>query len=451
MPPSRVLAGELKVARNTVMAVYDQLIAEGYLTGKARSGTFVAATLSGEFATIAGAPSHAPPPERRHSSARVASYGDLSFSYTEMSTAPRAFQLGFSAVDEFPVDIWARLSSRVIRSMPRRDLDYCEAAGYPPLRAEIAKYLRESRGVRCQDHQIIIVSGSQQGLDLIARTLLDPGDEAWIEDPHYNGALGALLGAGIQVVHVPLDSQGLDIRRGQQLSKNPRLVYVTPSHQFPSGVVMSPSRRLELLELAKLHSAWIVEDDYDSEFRYEDKPLMALQGLDNGGQVVYIGTFSKILFPSLRIGYLVAPLDLVEDLVKVLSFSLFHVPTISQMVLTSFIAEGHFGRHVRRMRRIYRERRNILQKGIRDLLGDFLTVQPDPAGMHLMAWLKPGLIDREVAHRALEKGVYAPPLSFYCSRVKLPDALLLGYTGVRPDEIVAGLERLREVFLRTER
>lgn len=446
MPSSRVLAKEIKVARNIVMAVYEQLIAEGYLTGKSRSGTFVSGSCSSEIVHILRASSPERSAGRRRVARRVAAYGDLAFSFTDMREAPRAFQLGFSAVDEFPVDIWARLSSRIVRTMPRRHLDYCEPAGYPPLRAEIANYLRASRGVRCQDDQVIIVAGSQQGLDLISRTLLDPGDEAWTEDPNYLGALGALLGAGVKVVHVPLDAQGMDIRRGQQLSKNPRLAYVTPSHQFPSGVVMSLSRRLELLDWAEQNSAWVVEDDYDSEFRYENKPLMTLQGMDSRGHVVYLGTFSKILFPSLRIGYLVVPPDLVSDFIRTLSFSLFHVPAISQMVLTSFIAEGHFGRHVRRMRKIYQERQSVLKTGIETLLGDYLTVQHDPAGMHLVSWLKQGLRDREVAERALESGIYAPPLSFYCSRIKLPDALLMGYTGLRPEEIMAGLERMREMF-----
>ncbi len=446
MPSSRVLARELAIARNTVMAVYEQLIAEGLLTGRARSGTFVSESISSEHLSLLQPREPERPAPARRISSRVAAYGDLAFAYTEMHTAPRAFQLGFSAVDEFPVDIWARLSSRVVRTMPRQHLDYCEPAGYPPLRAQVAEYLRSSRGVLCEDDQVLIVAGSQQGLDLICRTLLEPGDEAWIEDPRYSGALGALLGAGVKPIPVPLDAQGLDVRRAQQLSSQARLAYVTPSHQFPSGVVMGTSRRLELLDWAERASAWIVEDDYDSEFRYGSKPLRTLQGMDRSGRVIYVGTFSKILFPSLRIGYLVVPRDLVEVFARVLSFCLFHVSTIPQIVLTAFIAEGHYARHVRRMRKIYHERQTLLQEGIEALLSDFLRVQPDPAGMHLVAWLEVGLNDREMAFKALDAGVYAPPLSFYCSQVRLPDALLLGYTGLRPDEILAGLERLRGMF-----
>ncbi len=446
LPATRLLAKELKVSRNTVMAVYDQLIAEGYLQGKAGAGTFVAEDLPVELLETRTAKSPAEPTVSREIARRGRVFRETSFWFTSMRNAPRAFQLGFSAIDEFPVEIWARISSRRLRTMPRKRLDYCETNGYSPLREEIAKYLTASRGVHCEASQVIVVAGSQQGLDLIARVLLDEGDEAWIEDPKYNGAKGALLGAGAKLVYVPLDGEGLNIKQGEQLSKKPRLAYVTPSHQFPLGVVMSLARRLELLEWANKNSAWIVEDDYDSEFRYEGKPLMTLQGLDNDNRVIYIGTFSKVLFPSLRLGYLVVPPDLVEDFTNALSFILFHAPMLEQVVLTDFIREGHFGRHIRRMRNIYAERQKVLRNAIGENLDKFLEVEKDAAGMHLVAWLKNGLDDKEVAEKALEFSIYAPPLSFYCTDVKLRDAILLGYTGISPTEILTGVERLRAMF-----
>lgn len=446
LPSSRLLAKELKVARNTVMAVYDQLIAEGYLQGKSRTGTFVAENIPVELLETRIAQTPAKSTVLRQIAKRGRSFRETSFWFTSIHDAPRAFQMGFSAIDEFPIEIWARITSRRLRTMPRKLLDYCETNGYPPLREEIAKYLTASRGVRCESSQVIIVAGSQQGLDLIARVLLDQGDEVWIEDPKYNGAEGALLGAGAKLIHVPVDSEGLSIKQGKQLSKNPRLAYITPSHQFPLGVVMSLSRRLELLEWANKNSAWIVEDDYDSELRYDGKPLMTLQGLDNDNRVIYVGTFSKVLFPSLRLGYLVVPPDLVEDFTNVLSFTMFHAPMIEQVVLTDFIREGHFGRHIRRMRKLYAERQKVLRTAIKENLDEYLEAEKDGAGMHLIAWLKNGLNDQVIAKKALEYGVYTPPLSFYCNDVKLRDAIILGYTGISPTEILTGVQRLKKMF-----
>jgi GntR family transcriptional regulator/MocR family aminotransferase len=446
LPSTRLLAKELKVSRNTVMAVYDQLIAEGYLQGKTGAGTFVAGDLDLELLETRKVKSRPDSTASRQVARRGQVFFETSYTFTDEPNKPRAFQTGFSAVDEFPIEIWARITSRRLRTMPRHRLDYCETEGYPPLREEIAKYLTASRGVRCEANQVIIVAGSQQGLDLIARVLLDVGDEAWIEDPNYVGAKGAFLGAGAKLIPVPLDAEGLSVKKGKQLSKKAKLAYLTPSHQFPLGVVMSLSRRLELLEWANQNAAWIVEDDYDSEYRYEGKPLMALQGLDNDHRVIYIGTFSKVLFPSLRLGYLVVPPDLVENFTRTLSFISHHAPMIEQIVLTDFIREGHFGRHIRRMRSIYSERQQVLINAIRENLSDYLKVEKDVAGMHLVAWLNNGLNDREVAEKALEYGVYTPPLSFYCVQTKVRDGLLLGYTGISPTEILQGVQRLKKMF-----
>ena len=448
LPATRLLAQGLKVSRNTVMSVYDQLIAEGYLNGKLGSGTFVAEEIPDNLleTRTQSIKNNTDSNSLRNISKRGQVFDNLNFAFSSAPNKPRAFQTGFSAIDEFPVEIWTRLASRRLRKIPRNRLDYCDTQGYSPLREEIAKYLGASRGVRCEANQIIIVAGSQQGLDLTARVMLDADEDAWIEDPNYIGAYGAMLGAGIKPISVPLDAEGLSVKAGQKLAPTARAVYVTPSHQFPLGTVMSLARRLELLEWANQNSAWIIEDDYDSEFRYDGKPLMALQGLDNQNRVIYVGTFSKVLFPSLRLGYLVVPSDLVETFTKGLAFMSFHAPILEQIVLTDFIKEGHFGRHIRRMRLLYAERQKVLLQAISEDLSEYLEVEKDVSGMHFVAWLKNGLRDMAVAEKALEHGVYVPPISFYCVNAKIRDGLLLGYTGVSPTEIKTGIKQLWKVF-----
>ena len=446
LPSTRSLARDLRVSRNTVMTVYEQLIAEGYLESKLGAGTFVAKDIPTDLLKKARAKKATKISLERPISKRIQPYLEISYTFTSIPNKPRAFQTGFSALDEFPIEIWTRIASRRLRTMPKNRLDYCEPSGYQPLREEIAGYLAASRGVRCEANQIIITAGSQQALDLSARVLLDADDEVWIEDPNYIGAKGALLGAGAKLKYVPLDAEGLSVEIGKKISPKAKLVYVTPSHQFPLGVVMNLSRRLELLEWANQNSAWIIEDDYDSEFRYQGKPLMALQGLDNENRVIYVGTFSKVLFPSLRLGYLVVPNDLVEVFSKTLSFISNHSPMPEQVVLTDFIREGHFGRHIRRMRNFYAERQQILINAINSELSEYLEVKDDVAGMHLIAWLKNGLSDKKLAEKALNFGVYTPPLSFYCSQTNLPDAFLLGYTGIGSDEILSGVKNLRKMF-----
>ncbi|MBX7171213.1 MAG: PLP-dependent aminotransferase family protein [Pyrinomonadaceae bacterium] len=446
LPSTRSLAKEINVSRNTVMGVYDQLIAEGYLEGKTGAGTFVAKDFPTEIRNTKKIETLSNSKTTRTVSKRSQIFSKISSGFAPVVKKPRAFQTGFSALDEFPIEIWTRIASRKLRNIPRSHLDYCATQGYLPLREEISKYLASARGVHCQTDQVIIVAGSQQGLDLISRVLLDVDDLVWMEDPSYIGAKAAFLGAGAKLIHVPLDFEGLNVKKGNELSPNARLAYVTPSHQFPLGLVMSLSRRLELLEWANKNSAWIVEDDYDSEFRYEGKPLMALQGLDNNQRVIYSGTFSKVLFPSLRLGYLIVPIDLVDIFTKTLSFISNHAPILEQIVLTEFIREGHFGRHIRRMRNFYAERQKVLIEAIKNDLSKYLKVEKDAAGMHLVGWLKNGLDDQVIAEKALEFGVYTPPLSFYCVKNKLPAGLLLGYTGISPTEILGGVRRLRKMF-----
>ncbi|MEW6125845.1 MAG: PLP-dependent aminotransferase family protein [Acidobacteriota bacterium] len=448
LPPTRHLAQELKVSRNTVMGAFEQLIAEGYLTGKQGSGTFVAEELPDDLLQARAESLKVRP--QKNSVRKIAKRGKslsyAAFSFSTESNKPRAFQTGLSAIDEFPLEIWARIVAKRLRKMPRTFLDYGDSLGFLPLREAIAEYLTVSRGARCEASQIIIVAGSQQGLDLAARVLLDKGDEVWIEDPNYPGAHGALLGAGAKLAPVPIDGEGINVKAGKQRAKKACAVYVTPSHQFPLGVVMSLSRRLELLEWANQSSAWIIEDDYDSEFRYNGKPLAALQGLDNHNRVIYLGTFSKVLFPSLRLGYLVVPPDLVEPFGKAQAITMYQTALLEQVVLTDFINAGYFGRHVRRMRALYGERQAALIQAIRKDLHDFLDVEEDSAGMHLVAWLKGNLNAVEIAEMALQNGVYVSPISFYCIKAKLREGILLGYTGINPTEIRRGAKRLQMIL-----
>jgi GntR family transcriptional regulator/MocR family aminotransferase len=448
LPSSRELAQELGVSRNTVTAAFEQLLTEGYVTMKRGSGTFVASEVPDELlrtsnnAVVLGKAKRT----ARTISQRATLLAQLPASAAELPHKPRAFQPGLCAIDEFPIETWARLTSRRLRRMPRTALDYHDAVGWQALRAVLAGYLSAARGVQCEAANIIIVAGSQHGLDLAARVLLTPGATAWIEDPGYTGARGALLGAGATLVPVPIDEQGIVVSKGAAGAPQARVVYVTPSHQFPLGVVMSLARRLELLEWAAGAGAWIIEDDYDAEFRYAGRPLAALQGLDRAHRVLYLGTFSKVLFPSLRLGYLVVPPDLVATFRAVLAHTAYHAPLLEQLVLTDFITEGHFARHLRRMRALYAERQDMLVAAAKKELAGLLDVQPNEAGMHLLGWLPKGSKDKRAFQQALAYNVYAPPLSFYCDRAKLRPGLLLGYTSVSNEEIRRGVRRLRQAL-----
>jgi GntR family transcriptional regulator/MocR family aminotransferase len=342
--------------------------------------------------------------------------------------------------------LWARLEARHWKLAPDELLNYSDPAGHYPLRESVAAYLQTSRGVVCTPEQVIITTGSQQGLDLAARLLLDPGEAVWVEDPGYLGARGAFLAAGARVVAVGVDREGLDVAAGRRLEPRARLAYVTPSHQYPLGVTLSLRRRLELLEWASEHSAWIVEDDYDSEYRYRGRPLAALQGLDRQGRVIYVGTFSKVMMPGLRLGYLVVPPDLVEAFVAGRALMDRHPPGPVQAVLAEFIREGHFVRHIKRTRLLYAERQEALIQALRRHFGGWLEVEGAEAGLHLAAWLPPGIDDQEASRLAAEQGIEALPLSAY-SLCRLPrGGLMLGYAAFTPAELAEGVAALREAL-----
>jgi GntR family transcriptional regulator/MocR family aminotransferase len=300
--------------------------------------------------------------------------------------------------------------------------------------------------MHCEASQIMVVSGSQQALAICARALLDPGDEIWTEDPGYHGGRAALQLAGARVVPVPVDDEGLDVAAGVARAPRARAAVVTPSHQYPLGVTMSASRRLQLLDWANARGSWIVEDDYDSEYRYESLPLGALQGLDRDGRVLYIGTFSKVLFPALRLGYIVIPPDLVETFANVRRAMDLCPPAFLQAVLTDFLREGHFALHIRRMRRRYRERRAVLEEALRTTLGPDFRILGEQAGMHLVVELPRGLKDQVVAKAAAEADLWTMPLSWCYAGPGRKQGLVLGYGGTTVPEIRAGVRRLAAVI-----
>lgn len=452
LPATRLLAKQLGVSRMTVVNAYEQLLAEGYIEGKPGAGTYVSGTLPEKMLRVdehkllrrrESARQRAPNLSRRGKWLASTTVTTLR---VQADNDRRAFQNGLPALDEFPFRVWSKLSSRRLRNPPRELLSYGDPAGYRPLRETIAVHLKSTRGVQCDAAQVIIVAGSQQALDLCARILLNPDDRVWIEDPCYSGARNALLMAGAKLVPVQLDGEGFDLAAALKQRKDARLVYVTPSHQFPLGVTMSLSRRLALLEWAKESDAWIVEDDYNSEFRYAGRPLPSLQGLDTNGRVIYIGTFSKTIFPSLRLGCMVVPKDLIDLLISARGLIDRHSPSIDQAILADFIEEGHFARHIRRMRALYEERQGLLVAAARSELTGLLEVTPADAGMHLIGWLPRDVSDQAASEQAARRGVEAAPLSAY-SFAPLPrGGLALGYTTVGARQIKEGVRRLAQAL-----
>lgn len=444
LPSTRLMATQFGVSRNTVMSAFAQLSAEGYTEARVGSGTRVARSLPQSVLSVRARPTRAPPPGRREGG--VSQRGELLSSrpvrVLSPRGAPRPFASGLPDCRAFPFRTWARLMARRWRHPHHQLLGYGDPAGYQPLREAIAAHLRAARAVRCEANQVLILSGSQQALDLAARLLIDPGDKALIEDPGYPGARVALTAAGAKLIPLPVGFDGADISSPGKAHPTARVVFVTPSHQFPLGVTMSLPRRLALLEWAHGSGAWILEDDYDSEYRYRGKPLPSLQGLDISGRVIYVGTFSKTLFPSLRLGFMVLPPELVESFRRARSVVDGHSPLTEQVVLADFIAEGHFARHVRRMRALYQERQSMLVDAAGKELAGLVDIAPSDGGMHLVARLPKRIPDVVAAERALAHGVYVNPLSRCAIGEPSQGGLLLGYAALSRKQIVEGVQRL---------
>lgn len=451
LPPSRVLAAQNGVSRNTVLAAFEQLAAEGYIEGRQGSGTYVSRMLPEQYLHAQSVAS--PPAPRVASSSQLSGRGQRLVD-TRRNPLPAvvgqrpqraSFLIGLPALDAFPVKTWGRLyASRFEKSGPRL-MRYDDPLGYRPLREAIAAHLGTSRGIHCTADQVIVTTGSQQALEFCARILLDPGDAAWLEEPGYLGARAALVSADARIVAVPVDEFGLDVRAGVDLEPAAKLAVVTPSHQFPLGHTMSLERRLALIDWAAHHHAWIVEDDYDAEFRYVGRPQAALKAIDTHDCVIYVGTFSKVLFPGLRLGYVVAPAGLVEGFTAAHLSCDMHAHLIDQAVVTDFIDLGHFAHHLRRTRVVHYERQqNLVREAER--LCDRLELKPSDSGLHIVGRLSIGADDTTIVKDALREGIHIWPLSIHHYRRKATSGLLLGYAGATLEDMRYGVDVLDKVL-----
>jgi GntR family transcriptional regulator/MocR family aminotransferase len=459
LPATRELGRLLKVSRQTVLSAYEQLTAEGYLEGAVGKGTFVSASLPAVDRAVAQADAQAAgqaareeaaPPLVRPLSARGEAMAAAMARVRHHDSALRTFRTSMPGLDLFPFEVWRKLEARHWR---RRELalGYGDAAGHPPLRELLCAYLMASRGVRCTPEQIVITAGSQQALYLLAQLLLAPGDGVWLESPGYQGALAPFAVAGARICPVPVDVEGMDVSYAEARYPDARMAFATPSHQLPLGATMSLARRLQLLRWAETRRAWIVEDDYDSEYRYTGPPLASLQSLDRAGSVIYVGTLSKVLFPGLRLGYIVAPPGLAGPLARAKAVVDRHNPIVPQAVLADFIQEGHFARHIRRTRDAYGERRSAMLEALHGRLDGALACGPSDAGLDLCVGVTNGLSEAEAASRALAAGVDLRTLAYYTNPAAGPDCavppgLLLGFSAFTPAQIRAGVTRLTQAL-----
>jgi len=448
IPSTRALAKSLGISRTTVTVAYEQLLSEGYLQTTVGSGTFVCSQLPDEL--LHSAPIDAINKES-YPPVKLSNYGAIlantEIPYYQEADLPISFRYGQPAIDQFPLKLWRKLLSRHCCS----NLDWLnygtDARGYKPLREAIAGYLSRSRAVQCEPDQIIITSGSQQALDLITRLLIAPGDGIALEEPGYPGARYIFLTQGAKLYPVAVDESGLVIEKLANYDKKSiKLIYITPSHQFPTGAVLSLPRRLELLVWAQKMGIMIIEDDYDSEYRYGERPIPALQGLDHSNLVLYIGTFSKMLFPSLRIGYLVVPQHLVSLLTRAKWLTDRHSPLLEQKVLVDFLNEGHLESYIRRMRTHYNRLREVLVEALRTYLAQKVTILGEKAGIHLMVRLNTQLSDEEIIHRAAQVGVSMVTAQPYYLESKPKGEFLFGYAQLTSTQIQEGIRKIAQVI-----
>ncbi|HUR97358.1 MAG TPA: PLP-dependent aminotransferase family protein [Pyrinomonadaceae bacterium] len=450
IPSSRALADQLGVSRITVVNAYDQLFAEGYLEARVGSGTFVAGELPEELLHTASLRNLKKPRVSRPlslSAKGTQAARDSARIVSEQSANKFIpFQNGLTALDSFPFDVWARIAARCIRYISPGDMFDGDLTGYRLLREAIATHLGSARGVRCDPEQVIVTAGTQQALSLISAVLLEADDEVWMEDPGYTSARSLFIHSRTNLVSVPVDNDGLDVNAASAVGKNPKLIYVTPSHQYPLGVTMSVARRLSLIETARSTGAWIIEDDYDSEYRYAGRPIASLQGLDDEGRVLYVGTFSKTIFPSLKLGCLVVPPDLVDVFTATRVLTGSQPPLIDQAILAEFISEGHFARHVRRMRTLYAERQRSLVEQVDRRLKGLVEMKADDAGMHLVGWLPGDLDDREVVRKAAEANIRLNSISDHCIAPYPRNGLVFGYAAFDEKKIKRGVVKIAAVL-----
>jgi GntR family transcriptional regulator/MocR family aminotransferase len=441
LPSTRELASQLGVSRSAAVAAYEQLFAEGYTSSRHGSGTYISSDLP---EPIDGNPLRRKKPAgSTPNAAQTQSIGD--FVDVTVQSDERPFNLGRTLVDVRTVELWRKLNARAIRSLSANHLGYSDPRGTIELRKTICDYLQAARAVRCDPEQIVVTTGTQHAVDIVIRVLPGLEKEVWVEDPGYPLTRQALIAAGAKVRPIPVDGHGIDVGAGIRSAPNARAVFVTPSHQFPTGVVLSMARRLELLAWAREKGAWIVEDDYASEFRYGGRPLASLQGLDEGERVIYIGTLNKALFPGLRMGYAVVPRALLRAFVAARYLMDRQPSTLYQAVVATFMEEGHFAAHIRRMRLLYREQRDVLVAALKSRLGADVTVDAPDQGMHLVAYMRRGLSDIAIERSGRQHGVIVRAMSRLHVEVAPRSALVLGFSGYPRQTIIPAVERLAQV------
>jgi GntR family transcriptional regulator/MocR family aminotransferase len=433
LPATRDFARQYGVSRGTAVTVFEQLQSEGYLRGKVGAGTFVDERLPEHTASANGS---------ARKPAAVARRLPAPLTGMALFHTPRPFRCFEPALAEFPVDIWGRIASRRLRRVSTSLLAGRGTRGYAPLREALAGYLGSARGVNCSADQIVMVSGVQQALDLLARLLVKPGDPVWMEDPGYFGATTAFRNAGARIVPVPVDEHGLSVSLGRRACRNAKGAYLTPAHQFPLGVTMPLERRLAVLAWARESGAFLIEDDYDSEYRFEGRPAPALQGLDKSDCVILVGSFNKLLFPSLRLGYIVAPPALVDPLLSFRFGTDQHASGLDQAILCDFIVEGHMGRHIRRMRELYAGRLAALQDGGRKYLAGLLDISRIQAGLYTAAFLRNGMTSRAAEQAAAAHKIETMGIDRFALRRTDVHGLVLGFGAFDESQIRRGLTGL---------
>jgi GntR family transcriptional regulator/MocR family aminotransferase len=447
MPSTRILSAELSVSRNSVFQAYEQLMAEGFLQGKKGDGTYVCVQLSKTPHRAVKAP--APKPV----AADTVKYRDKSLPdellKRDCAKEPwLPFQSAVPSVQHFPFKTWARIAAGIYRNIFSLHLGYGDTQGHLPLRQALADYLRINRSIVCTPDQILIVNGSRQAINLAAQVLLKKGDQCWMEDPGYQAARGAITRWGGKLCPVPLTRYGLDIDYAIKHYPAATFAYVTPSHQYPLGGTLPLGERLKLLQWAAKHQMWLVEDDYDSEFRYNGRPIPALKGLDDKGRVIYTGTFSKVLFPALRLGYMVLPTAEMAQQFKLVKSTIDRQnPVIDQAIVAQFMQEGHFARHLRKMRVLYKKQQDELVSLLKKHLGAYMEVDACDTGMHLVVWMLQPCDTRELAKKALNEGIILQPVADYSVRFEHNNGLVMGFTGFSTKDMELAVMKLKRLLV----
>jgi GntR family transcriptional regulator/MocR family aminotransferase len=428
LPSTRQLADRLKLSRTSTLSAYEKLATEGYIETIIGSGTFVTNDLPKIAAKPAQVSQNRSP---QNFGGGLSAYALKATEVTSdlFTTDAIPFVTGCSSIDAAAIEAWRRIGVRHFQTMDARNLRYSDPSGDPALKTEVASYLRASRAVRCDPDDILIVSGAQQGIDLSMRILLNVGDEVWIEDPGYLPTRAALAAQGAHLIPVPIDQEGLIVKQGVRRSANAKAAYITPSHQYPTGAVMSLERRMDLLDWASRTGAWIIEDDYDSEFRYAGNSLPSLQGIDDNQRVIYLGTLSKVLFPGTRIGFVVVPPELRKAFVAARFLTDRQPATLQQQIVAEFMREGFLTSHIRRMRQRYRDARDLLTQVLLEYLGDIVDVEIPEGGIQLSIFFKNDLGDVAIAVSARQQGIYVRPLSSLYVEAPARKGLLLGFSG----------------------